>query len=128
MMKIRQPSHARFPLAGSIVGAFILLAIGVSALLVSSTTLDAQERGERRSRPGRGSFQRARGNQNSARGRLSAVARRKAENAKLGVMAPEFELPLLDENAEKAKGKHEKIRLSSFRGKKPVVLIFGSYT
>ena len=37
-----------------------------------------------------------------------------------GDAAPDFNLPLL--------GGSEKARLSSFRGKAPVVLIFGSYT
>ncbi len=39
----------------------------------------------------------------------------------VGEIAPDFELPLAD-NAEKT------VRLSSFRGNKPVALIFGSYT
>lgn len=57
---------------------------------------------------------------------------------KVGAAAPDFELSRLkDLLAEKtpaaktaaAKGKKpEKVKLSSFRGKKPVVLIFGSYT
>ena len=37
-----------------------------------------------------------------------------------GQQAPDFVLPL-------ASGQHD-VKLSSFRGKKPVVLIFGSYT
>lgn len=37
-----------------------------------------------------------------------------------GDAAPDFNLPLL--------GGSEKVQLSSFRGKSPVVLIFGSYT
>ncbi|MGA7414617.1 MAG: hypothetical protein WBW33_29380 [Bryobacteraceae bacterium] len=37
-----------------------------------------------------------------------------------GDTAPDFNLPLL--------GGAEKVELSSFRGKRPVVLIFGSYT
>jgi hypothetical protein len=37
-----------------------------------------------------------------------------------GDAAPDFDLPLL--------GGSEKVQLSSFRGKSPVVLIFGSYT
>lgn len=37
-----------------------------------------------------------------------------------GDPAPDFNLPLL--------GKSENVRLSSFRGARPVVLIFGSYT
>ena len=37
-----------------------------------------------------------------------------------GDAAPDFELPLLDHSGA--------VRLASFRGSKPVVLIFGSYT
>jgi hypothetical protein len=37
-----------------------------------------------------------------------------------GDPAPDFDLPLLDHSAS--------VKLSSFRGTKPVVLIFGSYT
>jgi peroxiredoxin len=43
-----------------------------------------------------------------------------AQAPKVGDLAPDFEL--LD-----TQGKHS-IRLSQFRGKKPVALIFGSYT
>ena len=39
---------------------------------------------------------------------------------RVGDLAPDFTLPRIDHTAE--------ITLSSFRGKKPVVLIFGSYT
>ena len=39
---------------------------------------------------------------------------------KLGEEAPDFTLPILDRS--------ETVSLSSFRGKQPVVLIFGSYT
>ena len=38
----------------------------------------------------------------------------------VGEAAPDFELPLLSDGAM--------VRLSSFRGVKPVALIFGSYT
>jgi hypothetical protein len=38
----------------------------------------------------------------------------------IGDMAPDFELPTYD--------KSDTIRLSGFRGKSPVVLVFGSYT
>ena len=38
----------------------------------------------------------------------------------LGDLAPEFRLPTLDKTSE--------ISLASFRGSKPVVLVFGSYT
>ena len=37
-----------------------------------------------------------------------------------GQPAPDFELPTLDHTA--------RVRLSSFRGSRPVVLVFGSYT
>jgi peroxiredoxin len=37
-----------------------------------------------------------------------------------GSMAPDFTLPTLDHTAT--------VQLSSFRGSKPVVLVFGSYT
>jgi len=40
---------------------------------------------------------------------------------KPGDEAPDFELPLLGDSARK-------VRLSSFRAKKPVALIFGSFT
>jgi hypothetical protein len=38
----------------------------------------------------------------------------------VGDQAPDFSLPLADHSAD--------IRLSAFRGQKPVVLVFGSYT
>jgi len=38
----------------------------------------------------------------------------------VGDMAPDFELP--------RQGESTRVRLSSFRGAKPVVLVFGSYT
>jgi len=39
---------------------------------------------------------------------------------KVGDPAPDFELPLL--------GSEGKVKLSAFKGDRPVVLIFGSYT
>ncbi len=45
---------------------------------------------------------------------------RESTQLKAGDMAPDFELKTLD-------GK-QTVKLSSFRGKKPVALIFGSYT
>ena len=39
---------------------------------------------------------------------------------KPGHAAPEFDLPILDSQ--------QRVRLSSFRGERPVVLVFGSYT
>jgi hypothetical protein len=47
-----------------------------------------------------------------------SVARRGA--TRVGEMAPDFTLPTLDRRSE--------VQLSSFRGKRPVVLVFGSYT
>jgi hypothetical protein len=49
---------------------------------------------------------------------LWSVAR--AGHLEIGDPAPDFELPTYD--------KSETIRLSAFRGKSPVVLVFGSYT
>ena len=40
--------------------------------------------------------------------------------ARVGELAPGFALPTVDRKAE--------VRLASFRGKQPVVLVFGSYT
>ena len=58
---------------------------------------------------------------------------RNAPAIKLGQMAPDFELsPLTFEDGKDGKKVArigiEKIRLSSLRGKKPVFLIFSSYT
>ena len=44
----------------------------------------------------------------------------RAGNLKVGDVAPDFSLPTVDRKA--------RVRLSSFRGNKPVVLVFGSYT
>jgi Ca2+-binding EF-hand superfamily protein len=46
---------------------------------------------------------------------------RPAAKAKLGQTAPDFELPFVNDSTKT-------VRLSSFAGKKPVALIFGSYT
>jgi peroxiredoxin len=46
------------------------------------------------------------------------VARR--GSLRVGDQAPDFELPLLDRTRQ--------VRLSAFRGDRPVVLVFGSYT
>ena len=46
------------------------------------------------------------------------VARKGA--TRVGDLAPDFTLPTIDHKAE--------VTLSSFRGKRPVVLVFGSYT
>lgn len=58
---------------------------------------------------------------------------RNALDVKLGQMAPDFELPLLifeygKDGKKLGRVGIEKIKLSSFRGKKTVFLIFGSYT
>jgi hypothetical protein len=44
----------------------------------------------------------------------------RAGHLKSGAVAPDFDLPTLD--------KTSRVRLSSFRGERPVVLVFGSYT
>lgn len=49
-----------------------------------------------------------------------ASVKRQRDTTKAGDMAPDFSLKTLDGT--------ETIRLADFRGKKPVVLIFGSYT
>ena len=46
------------------------------------------------------------------------VARR--GSLRVGDQAPDFELPVLDRTLQ--------VRLSAFRGDRPVVLVFGSYT
>jgi hypothetical protein len=47
-------------------------------------------------------------------------SRARAGAVKVGDAAPEFDLQSVDKSAS--------VRLSSFRGVKPVVLVFGSYT
>ncbi len=64
--------------------------------------------------------------------------RRVDNSPKVGALAPDFELDRLEDvlddkqatekTAGKAPKKPQKVKLSSFRGKQPVVLIFGSYT
>jgi len=44
----------------------------------------------------------------------------------IGEVAPDFDLPLVDKKDKD--GKEVTVKLSSFAGKKPVALIFGSYT
>jgi peroxiredoxin len=44
----------------------------------------------------------------------------RAGHLRIGMPAPDFDLATLDKSA--------RVRLSSFQGNKPVVLIFGSYT
>jgi hypothetical protein len=48
------------------------------------------------------------------------LAERETLAPAIGAEAPDFKLPRLDRT--------EQVRLSSFRGRKPVALIFGSYT
>lgn len=47
---------------------------------------------------------------------------------KVGDAAPDFELKRLPAEGEKKADPPEQVKLSSFQGKRPVVLIFGSYT
>jgi hypothetical protein len=51
---------------------------------------------------------------------------------KPGAVAPDFELDVLppgfDAEAKQKDAKPQRVKLSSFRGKRPVALIFGSYT
>jgi len=49
------------------------------------------------------------------------------DQLKAGDDAPDFELTVLDRKNPNKKTS-DKIKLSSFEGKKPVVLFFGSYT
>jgi len=58
-------------------------------------------------------------------GKDSAVVAAKAQRPqegklKVGDLAPDFDLTV--------RGGEQKVRLSSFRGRKPVALVFGSYT
>ena len=47
-------------------------------------------------------------------------SKRKPDTLKVGDMAPDFTLKTLDGD--------QTVKLGSFRGKKPVALVFGSYT
>jgi hypothetical protein len=51
---------------------------------------------------------------------LQFIAERETLAPAVGADAPDFELPRL--------GAGDQVRLSTFRGRKPVALIFGSYT
>ena len=69
----------------------------------------------------------------SLRRELSQLSRQSLEPAKLGRPAPNFRLPLLTDSEVPdwvpVEGKEtRKLRLTAFRDKRPVVLIFGSYT
>lgn len=76
-----------------------------------------------------------RGGRRGAGGRAGAAGP-KAVAPKVGAKAPDFELVVLpkkdaksgDEKKAKKAAKAELVKLSSFQGKKPVALIFGSYT
>lgn len=52
--------------------------------------------------------------------RLDAVVQRDQLGPKVGETPPDFSL--------KRAGSEERVRLSSFKGKRPVALVFGSYT
>lgn len=54
--------------------------------------------------------------------------RRRDVALKIGQMAPDFELYTLDHALRIKSNLAPKVRLSSFRGKRPVYLIFASYT
>jgi len=51
---------------------------------------------------------------------MQFIAARETKAPAVGDEAPDFELPL--------RGTSERVRLSRYRGKRPVALIFGSYT
>ena len=51
---------------------------------------------------------------------MQFIADRETKAPAVGDAAPDFELPLL--------GGDERVRLSAFRGQRPVALIFGSFT
>ena len=74
--------------------------LSLSILLVAAITASAAPKGEINTPPARGE--------------------RLPDRLKVGDPAPDFSLPLV-------KGAGE-VKLSSFRGKRPVVLIFASYT
>ncbi len=85
------------------------LALGLVALTGGETLLIAAQ-----PKPGDGAKRQPRGAKGSKRPR-------RPDNApKLGALAPGFTLKTLD--------KKDEVKLESFRGRKPVVLVFGSYT
>jgi peroxiredoxin len=51
---------------------------------------------------------------------------RSRERIAVGDLAPDFDLERLDAGQQSAG--RDRVRLSSFRGQRPVVLFFGSYT
>jgi hypothetical protein len=52
--------------------------------------------------------------------KMKFMAERETLAPAVGAEAPDFELPMLESGG--------RVRLSAFRGRKPVALIFGSYT
>lgn len=100
--------------------AFLLslgcLATGLKGLHAANAQQSEKKRGKspsrrRRRRDGRG-------------------GRRTPDKLKVGDPAPDFTLRLLDKQKPKKADdtEAETVQLSSFKGKQPVVLIFGSYT
>ncbi len=67
--------------------------------------------------------QRGRGRGNRSRGERQAPPKL----PQAGDVAPDFDLPFAEQKKEKG-AKQKTVKLSSFAGKKPVALIFGSYT
>lgn len=66
-----------------------------------------------------------------ARSKMMKAMSDRPQPPKVGQVAPDFELPKIGNQKNGEKGvpaKPELIKLSSFRNKKPVALIFGSYT
>ena len=82
----------------------------LSLLIFASQTAEAQNQGQKKG------VKRQRGRQFS-KGRRR---KRPVDKLKVGDVAPDFTLKTLD-------GK-KTVKLSSFKGKKPVLLVFGSYT
>lgn len=62
------------------------------------------------------------------RGPRSRGQGQRPEPPQEGERAPDFKLELLGTAKKDAKEKQELVQLSKFKGKKPVALIFGSYT
>ncbi len=82
-------------------------------------SLDEYTRGAEGRGGGRGAGGRGAGG--AGRDRPGAGSERGAGPPQSGELAPDFELPFAEEL-------DRKVRLSSYVGKKPVALIFGSYT
>ena len=86
----------------------------LSLLVFANGTVDAQEKGEKKG------VKRQRGGQFRKGGRKGRRGKLPVDKLKVGDVAPDFTLKSVD-------GK-ETVKLSSFKGKKPVLLVFGSYT